>query len=134
MSTFLEKHQTDILSVLRIMAALLFLEHGLMKMFHFPVPQPGGTDPLPTILLCAALIEIVGGALLTIGLFTRSAAFVCSGQMAVGYFIAHAPKGIWPGANGGDAAVLLCFIFLYFVFSGPGRWSVDAARSANRTL
>lgn len=94
--------QPRLLSIMRIVAALLFMEHGLMKFFHFSVPQPGVSDPLPTLLLCAALIEVVGGALLAIGLFSRLAAFVCSGQMAVGYFISHAPKSFWPGANGGD--------------------------------
>ncbi|QXQ08152.1 DoxX family protein [Sphingosinicellaceae bacterium] len=117
-----------VLSVLRIVAALLFMEHGLMKLLHFPIAQPGAPDPLPTMLLAAAVIEIVGGALLTLGLFTRAVAFVCAGQMAVAYFVAHAPGGFWPGANGGELATLYCFIFLYFVFAGPGAWSLDALR------
>ncbi len=114
------------LSLLRIIAALLFLEHGLMKLFHFPGPQPGAPDPLPMILMAAAWIEVIGGGLLVLGLFTRAAAFVCSGQMAAAYFMAHAPQGFWPALNGGEAAILYCFIFLYLVFAGPGIWSIDA--------
>ena len=114
------------LSLLRIIAALLFMEHGLMKLFHFPGPQPGAPDPLPMILMAAAWIEVIGGGLLALGLFTRAAAFVCSGQMAAAYFMAHAPQGFWPALNGGEAAILYCFIFLYLVFAGPGIWSIDA--------
>lgn len=114
------------LSLLRIIAALLFMEHGLMKLFQFPGPQPGAPDPLPMILMAAAWIEVIGGSLLALGLFTRIAAFVCSGQMAAAYFMAHAPQGFWPALNGGEAAILYSFIFLYLVFAGPGIWSVDA--------
>jgi putative oxidoreductase len=116
------------LSVLRIVAALLFMEHGLMKLAHFPVPQPGAPDPLPPLLMAAALIEVVGGALLTLGLFTRWVAFVCAGQMAVAYFAAHFPQSFWPGVNGGGEAILYCFIFLYLFCAGGGAWSVDAMR------
>lgn len=116
-----------VLSLLRVIAALLFMEHGLMKLFHFPAAQPGAPDPLPTMLLAAAWIEVVGGGLIALGLFTRAAAFVCSGQMAVAYFIAHGSQGFWPALNGGEAAILFCFIFLYLVFAGPGVWSLDAA-------
>ena len=115
-----------VLSVLRIITALLFLEHGLMKLFHFPAPQPGVTDPLPTILMASATIEVVGGSLIALGLFTRLAAFVCSGQMAVAYFMAHAPNGFYPALNMGEPAVLYCFVFFYLVFAGPGPWSLDA--------
>ena len=115
-----------VLSLLRIVAALLFMEHGLMKLVHFPGPQPGVPDPLPPLLLAAAWIEVVGGGLIALGLFTRAAAFVCSGQMAVAYFMAHGSQGFWPGLNGGDGAILFCFIFLYLVFAGPGPWSLDA--------
>ncbi|HJV41970.1 DoxX family protein [Caulobacter sp.] len=114
------------LSLLRIVAALLFMEHGLMKLFHFPAAQPGAPDPLPPLLLVAAGLEVVGGALLTLGLFTRPVAFVLSGQMAAAYFLAHASQGFWPALNGGDAAILFCFVFLYLVFQGPGEWSLDA--------
>ena len=115
-----------VLSVLRIIAALLFMEHGLMKLFHVPAPQPGAPDPLPAMLLAAAWIEVVGGGLIALGLFTRAAAFICSGQMAVAYFTAHAPQGFYPALNMGEAAVLYCFIFFYLVFAGPGPWSLDA--------
>ncbi len=117
------------LALLRIMAALLFMEHGLMKLFHFPAAQPGVADPLPLLLVVAAWIEIVGGGLIAVGLFTRLAAFICSGQMAVAYFIAHAPGSFWPALNGGDAAILFCFIFLYISTAGPGALSIDGARS-----
>lgn len=116
-----------VLSILRIIAALLFMEHGLMKLFEFPGPQPGAPSPLPPMLLAAAWIELVGGGLIALGLFTRAAAFVCSGQMAAAYFIAHASQGFWPALNGGDAAILFCFIFLYLVFAGGGPWSLDRA-------
>lgn len=115
-----------LLSILRVIAALLFMEHGLMKLFHFPAAQPGAPDPLPMLLMVAAIIEVVGGALLALGLFTRVAAFICSGEMAVAYFLFHAPEGMWPALNGGDAAILFCFIFLYLACAGPGPWSIDA--------
>jgi putative oxidoreductase len=115
-----------VLSILRIMAALLFMEHGLMKIFEVPGPQTGAPDPLPPLLAAAAWIEIVGGGLIALGLFTRTAALICSGEMAVAYFMMHAAQGPWPGLNGGDAAILFCFVFLYLVFAGPGPWSLDA--------
>ena len=115
-----------VLSVLRIISALLFMQHGLMKLFDFPGPQEGAPDPLPPMLLAAAWIEIVGGGLIALGLFTRIAAFVCSGQMAVAYFMAHGSQGFWPALNGGELAIMFCFVFLYLVFSGPGPWSLDA--------
>ena len=115
-----------VLSLLLIVAALLFMEHGLMKRFHFPGPQPGAPDPLPTMLVVAAWLEIVGGGLIALGLFTRPVAFILSGQMAVAYFLAHAPQGFYPALNMGEPAVLYCFLFLYLVFAGPGEWSVDA--------
>jgi len=115
-----------VLSLLRIIAALLFMEHGLMKLFHFPAAQPGAPDPLPPLLLVAAWLEVVGGGLLVLGLFTRPVAFVLSGQMAAAYFMAHASKGFWPALNGGEAAILFCFLFLYLAFQGGGEWSLDA--------
>ncbi|TAL37770.1 MAG: DoxX family protein [Phenylobacterium sp.] len=115
-----------ILSLLRIITALLFMEHGLMKLFGFPGPQPGVPDPLPMILVVAAWIEVAAGALIAVGLFTRAAAFLCSGTMAVAYFTAHATQGFWPALNGGEAAILFCFVFLYLVFAGGGTWSLDA--------
>jgi putative oxidoreductase len=115
-----------VLSVLRIVAAMLFMEHGLMKVFHFPAAQPGAPDPLPPLLIAAAWLEIIGGGLVVVGLFTRSVAFLLCGQMAVAYFLAHASKGFWPALNGGEAAILFCFVFLNLVFAGPGEWSLDA--------
>ena len=112
------------LAVLRIMAGLLFVEHGTSKFFAFPVPFPM-QGPLPTLFMIAGTIELIGGALIALGLFTRFAAFIACGEMAAAYFIQHAPKGFWPIGNMGDAAVLYCFIFLYLVFAGPGSWALD---------
>jgi putative oxidoreductase len=113
------------LAALRIMAALLFVEHGLMKLIQFPAAQPGAPVPLPSLLLAAAIIEVVGGGLVAIGLLTRFAAFVCSGEIAVGYFLVHAPKSFWPALNQGDAAILFSFVFFYLIFAGPGAFSID---------
>ena len=114
-----------VLSVLRIVTALLFMQHGLMKIFSFPAPQPGVPDPLPLMLMVAAWLEIIGGALVALGLFTRPVAFVLSGQMAVAYFLAHAGSSFYPALNGGEPAVLFCFVFFYLTFAGPGPWSLD---------
>jgi len=116
-----------ILSLLRIITALLFLEHGMVKLFGFPAPMPG-MDHLPPLLLAAAVIELVAGILIALGLFTRIAAFIASGEMAVAYFMGHMSHGFWPALNQGEAAILFCFIFLYLVFAGPGEWSIDAMR------
>jgi len=124
----LEKYQPQLRALLRIITALLFMEHGLAKLLHFPVAQPGLPDPLPTIFVAAAVIEIIGGALIAVGLFTRLAAFICAGEIAVGYFMLHFPKSFWPIVNGGEGAILFCFIFLYFAAAGAGAWSIDATR------
>ena len=122
-----------VLSVLRIITALLFMEHGLMKLFHFPGAPEGLPDPLPTIAVVAGWLEIVGGGLVVLGLATRAAAFLLSGEMAVAYFIAHVSRGgFWPGLNGGEGAILFCFFFFYLVFAGPGPWSLDDALSKRR--
>jgi putative oxidoreductase len=125
----LERYQPQLRALLRIVTALLFMEHGLAKLIHFPVPQPGVPDSLPPLLMAAAWIEVVGGALITVGLFTRLAAFICAGEMAIGYFMFHAPQGFWPIVNMGEAAILYCFVFLYLAAAGPGAWSIDGARS-----
>ena len=127
--TWLSRWQQQLLSILRIVVALLYLEHGTAKLLHFPIPQPGVPDPLPTILVAAAIIELVVGTLLVLGLFTRLAAFIASGEMAAGYFISHFPRGFWPVQNMGEGAILFCFIFLYIAAAGPGPWSLDAART-----
>jgi putative oxidoreductase len=121
----LETWSPRVLAAVRIITALLFIEHGLMKLVGFPAAVPGLPTPLPAILVAAALIEIVGGALIAVGLFTRIAAFICSGQMAVAYFMFHAQQGFWPAVNQGEAAILFCFVFLYLAFAGAGAWSLD---------
>ena len=113
------------LALLRIVAGLLFLEHGLAKLIGFPVPGPA---ELPPLLVVAGIIEALGGLLVTIGLFTRVAAFIMSGEMAIAYFMAHLPQGFWPLANHGEGAILYCFIFLYLAVAGAGAWSVDGLR------
>ena len=115
-----------LLSVLRIVAALAFMQHGLSKFSGFPMPFPAELSPM---MIAAATIEAVGGALLLIGLFTRPVAFVASGMCAVGYFMAHAPKGFYPAMNGGETILLYTFIFLYLAAAGAGPWSVDATRN-----
>ena len=122
-----------ILSVLRIVAALLFMEHGLMKLAHFPMAQPGAPDPLPAMMMAAAVIEIGAGILLSLGWWTRVAALICSGEMAVAYFLVHAPVSFWPGINGGEAAILYCFLFLYLAVEGGGIWSLDVFASTVRS-
>jgi putative oxidoreductase len=121
-----------VLALLRIVTALLFLEHGMMKLFHFPAAQPYVPDPLPIYILVAAFLELTGGILITLGLFTRVTAFLCSGEMAVGYFMTHGSRGFWPALNGGDAAILFCFVFLYLAAAGGGDWSVDRLRKVHR--
>jgi len=129
----LETWSPRVLAAARIITALLFIEHGLMKLTAFPAAVPGLPTPLPAILVAAALIEIVGGALIAVGLFTRIAAFICSGEMAAAYFMFHAPQSFWPAVNQGDAAILFCFVFLYLAFAGAGAWSVDARLPAPRS-
>lgn len=123
----LDRFSPYLLSILRIVAGLLFFLHGPQKLIGFP-PSPRPSPELFSMLGAAATLEVIGGALLIIGLFTRPVAFVMSGLMAFAYFIAHAPRSFWPTSNGGDAAILFCFLFLYLVFAGPGPWSLDARR------
>ena len=113
-----------VLAILRIVAALLLLEHATVKFFHFPMamPMPG---PLPPMIVAAGIIELVGGILLTIGLFTRPVAFIASGLCAAAYFIGHFPKSFWPVINQGEPAILFCFIFLYLAAAGPGSFAVN---------
>jgi putative oxidoreductase len=120
---FLNRYSSQILGITRIIVGLLFLEHGLMKLVGFPASM--GAGPLPPLMMAAGIIEVVGGGLVALGLFSRYAAFICSGQMAAAYFMAHFPRGIYPALNGGDGAVLFCFIFLYLAAAGPGAFAVN---------
>lgn len=123
---FLDPYKEYLLSVLRIMAGLLFLQHGATKYLYFPASQMNGASPF-TMGGAAGLIELVAGTLLVLGLFTRPAAFVASGTMAVAYFYAHAPQGFYPLLNGGELAALYTFVFLFLAGAGAGPLSVDRA-------
>ncbi len=125
----LAAHTPKMLGVLRIVSGLIFLEHGAQKFLSFPPGEMAGTGPAfagPGAY--AGVVELVCGALIALGLFTRPAAFLASGTMAVAYFIAHFPQNFYPINNGGDAAILYCFVFLFLVFAGPGAFSLDGAR------
>ena len=115
-----------LLSILRIVAALIFMAHGTQKLFGFPAPPASGLPAAMSLPWFAGVLELVGGALLALGLLTRPVAFVLSGEMAFAYFIGHAPRNLYPVLNGGDAAILYCFVFLYLAAAGPGPWSLDA--------
>lgn len=115
------------LGLLRIVAALIFFEHGTQKLFGFPM-RPGAAPAMLTLPWIAGVLEVVGGAMLILGFWVRPTAFVLSGLMAAAYWIAHAPRSIYPLLNGGDAAILYCFIFLYLVFAGGGAFALDNRR------
>ena len=117
------------LSLLRIVAALVFMEHGCGKLFGFPAWPAGGRPAVFEAEWFAGIIEGLGGLLLALGVFIRPVAFVMSGEMAIGYWTFHAPKSFYPLLNGGDAAVLYCFVFLYIFVAGGGAWSVDRLRN-----
>jgi putative oxidoreductase len=114
------------LAILRIVAALIFMEHGTQKLLGFP-PSDNPGPALFSLFGLAGVLEVVGGILLLLGLFTRPVAFILSGQMAVAYWMAHAPQSFFPALNGGDAAILYCFVFLYLAVAGAGAWSLDNA-------
>jgi putative oxidoreductase len=124
-----------LLSILRIIAAACFLLVGTAKLFAFPaaVMPGGGTAPVTSLPGFAGALEVVGGALLMLGLFTRPVAFILAGEMAFAYFIGHAGNGFWPILNGGTDAVLYCFLWLYISAAGPGPWSLDAIRDIPAT-
>ena len=124
MQTFTEIWRPRVLSLVRIVSAFLFMQHGAMKLFNFPAPFMHDVQ-LFSLIGLAGVLELFGGFLLLIGLFTRPVAFILSGQMAFAYFMAHAPGGFWPILNHGELAVMYCFVFLYFAFAGGGSFSVD---------
>jgi putative oxidoreductase len=126
---FLKSYASPLLSVLRIMTGLLFMQHGTTKLLGLPATQMTGIPPL-SLPGVAGILELVGGALIVVGLFTRPVAFILSGLMAVAYFLAHAPQGFFPLLNGGELAALYAFAFLYLAAAGAGSWSLDAARGA----
>jgi putative oxidoreductase len=117
-----------LLSVLRIIVGFLFLEHGTSKLFGFPPFPEMGTVAIFSLIGLSGILEFVGGLLLTVGLFTRITAFTLSGEMAVAYFMAHAPRGFFPLLNHGEPAILYCFVFLYLAAAGGGPWSIDSRR------
>ena len=121
-----------LLSLLRIVAALLFLAHGTQKLFGFPPGQPYTGFPNFSLLGIAGMLEVAGGLLLLLGLFTRITSFILSGEMAVAYFRAHHPRDVFPINNGGEITVLFCFLFLYIVAAGPGPWSLDHVLSSKK--
>lgn len=128
MSTVAARWSPRMLSVLRLVTGLLFLEHGTMKLLGFPPSGQAMSLDLSTLGGWSGILELGGGALIVLGLFTRPVAFILSGMMAVAYFTAHAPQDFYPVLNGGDAAILYCFVFLYMVFAGGGAWSLDRMR------
>jgi putative oxidoreductase len=119
------------LAALRIVSGLLFIEHGTQKLFGFPAPAHG-LSPLLSLMGIGGCLEIVGGLSLVLGFQTRLVAFILSGEMAVAYFMAHAPRSFFPVLNGGDAAILFCFVFLLFVFAGSGSLSIDTLMRKRR--
>ena len=124
MFNWLQRRSPELLSLMRIAVGITFVEHGTQKLFSFPVPPPGILGM--SLLLFTGVLETVGGMLVTFGLFTRIAAFLLSGEMAVGYWWMHVPRSIFPIANGGEVMVLYCFVFLYIAAAGAGDWSLDA--------
>jgi len=120
------RYAPQLLAVLRVVAGVLFLAHGLVKLFGFPPGAAPGPQPLLSMFGAGAVIELVTGTLIVLGLFTRTAALIASGEMAVGYWMFHAPASLYPAVNGGDAAVLFCFIFLYLVAAGPGAFNLES--------
>jgi putative oxidoreductase len=126
--TWLQRWQPQLLAILRVVVGLLFVEHALIKLAGFPPGGKPGLQEVGSFLWIAGVIELVTGALVTLGLFTRLAAFIAAGEMAVAYWMVHAKMGFYPAVNMGEAAILFCFVFLYLAAAGPGAWSVDGAR------
>ena len=128
----LEASSPHFRATLRIVAGVLFLAHAVVKLFGFPEGAQPGQVEIMSLFGIGAIIELVGGALLVLGAFTRPVAFILAGEMAVAYWMFHAPSSPYPAVNGGDAAILFCFIFLYLLAAGPGAWSVDGRLAGKR--
>ena len=128
MAAFMRPFESQAYAAFRIVAGLLFLWHGTEKLFGFPEAMP--MDPGPFITYVGGGVELIGGVLVMIGLLTTWAAFICSGQMAVAYWMAHGTKALFPLVNGGELAILYCFAFLFISARGPGIWSIDGSRSS----
>ena len=130
----LSRYSPQLLALLRIFAGLLFLAHGLVKLFGFPEGAQPGQMPLASLMGVGAVIELVTGGLIVLGLFTRPAAFLAAGQMAVAYWMFHAPSGFYPILNGGELAIVYCFLFLYIAAAGPGAFSLDREQPAQAAV
>ena len=131
-SHHLDRYGPFALAVLRIVTGLIFMEHGTQKLFGFPVPPEHEQPALLSLSGIGGIMEFGGGLLIVLGLFTRPVAFLLAGEMAVAYWMFHAPRNLYPILNGGDAAILYCFVFLFLVFAGAGAWSIDGALSRKR--
>jgi putative oxidoreductase len=131
---WLSRWQSQLLALLRIVTGLLFLEHALIKLLGFPPGGKPGLQHVGSFLWIAGVIELVTSVLVVLGLFTRVAAFVAAGEMAVAYWMVHAKMGLYPAVNMGEAAILYCFVFLYLAGAGAGAWSVDGARVRNAPI
>jgi putative oxidoreductase len=131
---WLSRWQPQLLAILRIVTGLLFLEHGLIKLIGFPPGGKPGLQDVGSFLWIAGVIETITSVLVVLGLFTRLAAFVAAGEMAIAYWTVHAKMGLYPAVNMGEAAILYCFVFLYLAGAGPGAWSLDGARTRQATI
>jgi putative oxidoreductase len=132
--TWLSRWQPQLLAILRIVTALLFMEHGLIKLFGFPPGGQPGPQAAGTLLWVGGIVELVCSAMVLLGLWTRLFAFIAAGEMAVAYFMVHAPKNFYPALNMGEGAILFCFVFLYLAAAGAGAWSIDGARVRNAPI
>jgi putative oxidoreductase len=132
--TWLSRWQAEVRAILRVVVGLLFLEHALIKLAGFPPGGKPGLQDVGSFLWIAGVIELVTSILVTLGLFTRVAAFVAAGEMAVAYWTVHAKMGFYPAVNMGEAAILYCFVFLYLAAAGPGAWAVDNLRTRNAPI
>ncbi|KAA2235892.1 DoxX family protein [Salinarimonas soli] len=128
----LDRYTPYALAALRIATAIIFMLHGTQKLFGFPAPPQSGLPPLASLFGVGAVLELGGGLLILLGLFTRPVAFLLAGEMAVAYWTFHAPRALYPVLNGGDAAILYCFVFFLLVFTGPGALSLDGLRKGER--